>query len=284
MLIYNTIFETRSEIRDILLSGKTIGLVPTMGALHRGHISLLKKARQENDIVVLSIFINPIQFSKGEDLDKYPQTFEEDCKLALEAGTDIVFAPTSKEMYPDQLKTKVKVLGVTEYLCGEKRANHFTGVTTVIAKFLNIVPCDNIYFGQKDYQQFLVVKQIINDLNFPAEIVLCPIVRDYDGLALSSRNRYLNKEERQEALCLKEALDAAKDLITAHKIREVKEIEYTLIHIFECYSLVKLEYIFIGIADNLEPITKIPEGRKVLIALAVSIGETRLIDNLLLQI
>jgi len=284
MLIYGTIYEARSEIKRLRQSGKKIGFVPTMGALHQGHLSLLEKARAENDVLVLSVFVNPLQFAPHEDFEKYPKTFEQDCQLASAVGTDIVFAPTVEEMYSKKAKTYITVSELTDYLCGEKRVGHFKGVATVVAKLLNILPCDKIYLGQKDYQQFLVVKQMLADLNFDTEAVMCPIVREPNGLAMSSRNKYLNEDERAQALCLFEALDAARALIIDQKMRETVEIEHILRVIIEKKPAAKIDYIFIGEAESLTPITHIQEGSQILVALAVFIGQTRLIDNVLLEV
>ena len=216
MILCKTVEELRNEIAIAKTAGKTIGLVPTMGALHEGHASLVKAANQENDVVVVSVFVNPTQFGPNEDLDSYPRTLDADCKLAEAQGADIVFAPSPKEMYPSEDMTWVEVTGdVTKVLCGRSRPIHFRGVTTVVSKLFNLAQPDRAYFGQKDAQQVQVLKRMVKDLFFNLQMRIMPIVREADGLAKSSRNTYLSAEERQAGLILSKSLKHAQELFAA---------------------------------------------------------------------
>jgi len=281
------IFETIKAIREYLaretLRGKRIGFVPTMGGLHEGHLSLVTRAREENDVVVLSIFVNPIQFGENEDIDKYPRTLYADMELATARGVDIIFAPSKSEMYPEPVVSFVDVEKISKGLCGVKRVGHFRGVSTVVAKLFNIVMPHNAYFGQKDYQQFLVIKKMTEDLNFNINIVLCPIIREQDGLAMSSRNQYLNSEERDEALCLYKSLENARYLIQDGNIEDVSIIKEEIKNIISESNFSKIDYIFVGTLDTLKSISKVDKNQEILIAIAVFIGSTRLIDNLILN-
>lgn len=282
MQIFRTIKEYREFYQNEIL-GKKIGFVPTMGALHNGHFSLLEKSRQKNDIVVLSIFVNPIQFGANEDLTKYPRTFESDVELAKKAGVDIIFAPTDSEMYQKKQSVFIEVGEISTGLCGEKRPGHFRGVATVVAKLFNIIMPNTAYFGQKDYQQFLVIKQMIEQLNFDIQLVMCPIIREEYGLAMSSRNKYLNTEERQAAACLSQSLRRAENLIKDEKIADVEILKREMIEIINQTKVAKIDYIFIGSANNLQELKSLKNHNKnILIALAVYIGKTRLIDNVLI--
>lgn len=268
--------QARSE--ELRQQGKRIGFAPTMGALHEGHLSLIRRARRENDVVVISIFVNPIQFGEGEDYKEYPRDLETDSKLAKEAGSDVIFAPPARGMYPQGHTTFIDVEGLTRRLCGTSRPGHFKGVTTVVAKLFNLVKPHTAYFGQKDYQQAQIIKRMVEDLNFDLKIELCPIVRERDGLALSSRNRYLSAKERRAALVLFKALQRAKDMLESGE-DEVEKIKKALMGIMEKEPLAKIDYVEVVDMESLEPVREIEE--KTLVALAVKIGKTRLIDNLL---
>jgi len=264
--------------REEKLKGKKIGFVPTMGALHQGHLSLIRKAREECDRVVVSIFVNPTQFGPGEDFDRYPRDLESDVRLCEREGVDVVFAPSVEEMYPENFSTWVEVKGnLTETLEGAHRPGHFRGVTTVLTKLFNIVIPDCSYFGEKDYQQALVVKKLVDDLNIPVEIVLAPTIREIDGLACSSRNRYLNKEERRAARVLYQSLLRAKT-----EIQDGEDNPSCIISSMEDLileePLAKIDYIAIVDPVSLKPVKRI--RGEVLVAVAVKIGKTRLIDNM----
>lgn len=276
MDIINNIAEIRKIVKKHKKEGKTVGFVPTMGFLHEGHASLIEKARKENDIVVVSIFVNPIQFGANEDLDKYPRDMERDKKLVSDVGGDYIFAPEVKEMYPEKLYTYVDVEKLSEGLCGAKREGHFRGVATVVTKLFNIVSPDRAYFGQKDAQQVAVIRKMVKDLNVDIEIVGCPIIREEDGLAKSSRNTYLNSDERAAALVLSKSLEYAKKLIGEGELSTASIIE-SMKEFINKEPLAKVDYIEIVDRDNLNEVETIE--RPVLIAIAVYIGKTRLIDN-----
>ena len=257
-------------------AGKTVGCVPTMGALHDGHRSLVRAARRDCDMVVVTIFVNPTQFGPAEDLDNYPRTFEADLAVCEEEGTDYVFAPADDAMYPEGAATWVTVDGVTEGLCGANRPGHFRGVTTVVAKLFNIVQPDRAYFGEKDYQQLTAIKKMTVDLNFPVEIVPMPVVRESDGLAISSRNKYLSDEERRDALALHRSLELARTRIAGGE-RSAQVIIVEMRALIDEVSSARIDYVAITDAATLEPVERI-DGT-VLVAVAVHIGSTRLIDN-----
>jgi len=272
MHIFKTIHEYKFFFKNENLNTKKIGFVPTMGALHNGHFSLLEKARKENDIVVLSIFVNPIQFGMNEDFAKYPKTFDEDIELAKKAGVDIIFAPTTDEMYPEKPEVFVEVENITDGLCGAKRIGHFRGVATVVAKLFNIIRPNNAYFGQKDYQQFLVIKKMVDELNFDTNLVMCPIIRESDGLAMSSRNKYLNETERKDALCLNQSLERAKYLLKNENISDLSILKIEILKIINHVNSAKIDYIFIGKSDNLTELKTLENHQQnILIALAVYI-------------
>ncbi|WP_434752953.1 pantoate--beta-alanine ligase [Paenibacillus amylolyticus] len=263
-----------------------VGLVPTMGYLHQGHASLMQAARQQSHIVVLSIFVNPIQFGPNEDFESYPRDEKRDVETARAEGVDIVFIPSVEEMYPQPTQTTVTVSGITERLCGASRPGHFNGVTTVVSKLFNMVQPQKAFFGMKDAQQVAVIQQMVNDLNMPVEIVPCPIVREQDGLALSSRNVYLSTELRQEALVLSQALRAAQEAaeagtaVTADDIRRllrehIGNSAHAIIDYAEIQAFPSLE----RLADHED----IKAYDDLLIALAVKFGKTRLIDNIRIQ-
>lgn len=280
MKIINTIGQLRIWHAMEREKGRKIGFVPTMGYLHEGHLSLVTAAKHENDAVIMSIFVNPLQFGPNEDYKTYPRNIDRDTHLAEGAGVDVVFIPEVSEMYPyyPQLTT-VEVRDVSERLCGASRPGHFTGVTTVVTKLFNIVQPDAAYFGQKDYQQVQVIKKMVADLNMPVKIVTVPIKRETDGLAMSSRNTYLSAGERKEALCLNEALQLGKGSYEkgekdADKLTEIMRQRITV----EPSALI--DYIEICDAETLKPIDKIT--CPAVIALAVKIGRTRLIDNIVI--
>lgn len=265
---------------DCLKQGKEIGFVPTMGALHEGHLSLIRKSAEENNMTVVSIFVNPVQFLPGEDFDKYPRTFEADKKLAAEAGADILFYPDINEMYPENFETVVRLTRLPHYLCGLSRPGHFDGVAVVVAKLFHLVMPQRAYFGQKDYQQTLVIRKMVRDLDFNIEIRVLPIVREEDGLAMSSRNRYLSEEDRQTALILNRALQFGKKMIAENTVLKRAEAERKIREMIEDFSgKISLDYVSVTDADDLSEPENIP--KRYLIALAVYIGDVRLIDNTL---
>ncbi|WP_410768394.1 pantoate--beta-alanine ligase [Fontibacillus sp. BL9] len=263
------------------------GLVPTMGYLHEGHASLLRRARQENDIVVLSIFVNPIQFGPNEDFERYPRDEEKDLALAEREGVDAVFLPSVEEMYPQPTATKIRVEGLTDRLCGASRPGHFDGVTTVVGKLLHIVQPTNAYFGQKDAQQAAVIAQMVQDLNFDAVIVPCPIIRESDGLALSSRNVYLAPDERQAALVLSRSLLELEAKVEGGEDVTAGDARRALVQSIQAEPLAVIDYVEIVHFPGLKPVDEFENIRDakgpVLIALAVKFGTTRLIDNVILM-
>lgn len=280
MKIINTIGQLRIWHAMERKKGRKIGFVPTMGYLHEGHLSLVQAAKHENDSVVMSIFVNPLQFGPNEDYKTYPRDIDRDTHLAEGAGVDVVFIPEVSEMYPyyPQLTT-VEVKDISERLCGASRPGHFTGVTTVVSKLFNIVQPDAAYFGQKDYQQVQVIKKMAADLNMPVKIVTVPIKRETDGLAMSSRNTYLSDGERKEALCLNEALLLGKDLYEKGE-KDAEKLTEIMHHRITKEPSALIDYIEICDAETLKPIDKIT--RPTVIALAVKIGRTRLIDNIVI--
>lgn len=269
--------DLQKQIIELKKSGKTIGFVPTMGALHNGHISLIKKAKEDCDIVVLSIFVNPKQFGPNEDYNKYPRVHEIDIKICEEENVDFLFLPDEKTFYDEFHLTYVEVEKLSNIHCGKSRPGHFKGVTTVVAKLFNIVLPDKAYFGKKDFQQLIIIKKMVNDLSFPIEIIGCPIVRDFDGLALSSRNKYLTDEERKIALKISQSLNKAKEAIL--KNEKDAPIIYDLI-LNELNNVDGLKIDYISIVDDkfLESVKTISKNTVILIACFV--GKTRLIDNL----
>lgn len=275
-MLVKEIKELRNLIKSWKREGLSVGFVPTMGALHEGHESLIKKAVEENDKVVVSVFVNPTQFGPNEDYNSYPRNINRDLEICMAAGASAVFNPEPSEMYFDNKSTGVSVSNLTSVLCGEKRPGHFDGVCLVVSKLFNIVTPDRAYFGQKDAQQVAVIKRMVRDLNIDIEIVACPIIREEDGLAKSSRNTYLSKEERKAALVLSRSLELAKNFLingerNATKIKEAMKEEITK------ESLAKIDYVEIVDSDSLDNVEKIEKS--VLIPIAVYIGKTRLIDN-----
>ena len=283
MILCKTVEELRSEIASAKAAGKTIGLVPTMGALHEGHASLIKAANQENDVVVVSVFVNPTQFGPNEDLDSYPRTLDADCKLAEAQGADIVFAPSPKEMYPSEDMTWVEVTGdVTKVLCGRSRPIHFRGVTTVVSKLFNLAQPDRAYFGQKDAQQVQVLKRMVKDLFFNLQLRIMPIVREADGLAKSSRNTYLSAEERQAGLILSKSLKHAKELFAAGE-RDPQKLVAATTALIKTEPMADIDYVEIYQMPDLNACQTPMQGENLL-ALAVRFGTTRLIDNTILEV
>lgn len=274
MQVTKTVEETRKQIKQWKKEGKTIGLVPTMGFLHEGHASLIRKCREQNDIVVVSDFVNPTQFGPNEDLEAYPRDFERDSKLCESLGADLIFAPSPEDMYHDP-HAFVSIDTLSETLCGKTRPIHFKGVCTVVTKLFHIVAPDRAYFGEKDAQQFAIIRKMVKDLNFDIEIVGCPIVREEDGLAKSSRNTYLNDKERQAALCLSRAVKTGKEVI--YTGADAKEVLNPMKAIIEAEPLARIDYVMMVDALTMQPIEK--ADRDVLVAMAVYIGKTRLIDN-----
>ena len=280
MEVAETIESIRSVVKAARSGGKKISLVPTMGALHIGHISLIEAAVKECDFVVVSIFVNPTQFVPGEDFEKYPRPLEADLEICRKAGVDVVFAPTPEQMYPAENLTWVNVEKLTEPLCGQFRPGHFRGVTTVCAKLFNIVAPDIAFFGQKDAQQAIVIKRMAADLNMPLEIVICPTVREPDGLAVSSRNQYLTAEQRKDAAYIYKSLQKCRQMIDAG-IADTQKIIVEMRKILQQASSIKIEYVSIVDAETLQNIDQ--TIGKVLAAVAVGIGPARLIDNILVD-
>ena len=274
MQVTKTVEETRKQIKQWKKEGKTIGLVPTMGFLHEGHASLIRKCREQNDIVVVSDFVNPTQFGPNEDLEAYPRDFVRDSKLCESLGADLIFAPSPEDMYHDP-HAFVSIDTLSETLCGKTRPIHFKGVCTVVTKLFHIVAPDRAYFGEKDAQQLAIIRKMVKDLNFDIEIVGCPIVREEDGLAKSSRNTYLNDKERQAALCLSRAVKTGKEVI--YTGADAKEVLNPMKAIIEAEPLARIDYVMMVDALTMQPIEK--ADRDVLVAMAVYIGKTRLIDN-----
>ncbi len=271
------------EIADsIIREGKSTGFVPTMGALHEGHLSLVRRAKKENDVVVVSIFVNPIQFSQGEDFERYPRDLEGDMKKLKGEGVDILFTPHTKEIYPEGYRTYVEVEGLSERLCGLVRPGHFRGVATIVAKLFNIVKPRRAYFGLKDYQQTVIIRRMVTDLNMDVEVITCPTVREDDGLAMSSRNLYLNPIERKAATVIYRTLKDVERLIKEGK-RDVSELKGIMEASLKSEPLVKsIDYASIYDPDTLDEIDVV-KGR-VLIAIALRIGSARLIDNLIVDV
>jgi len=280
MEVITKINEMRIRVLSVKGSKKSIGFVPTMGALHDGHISLMRSARKENDELIVSIYLNPTQFDNNDDFDKYPRQLDEDLEIIRKENADVVFAPSNEEMYPNGFCTNVRQNRLTEALCGRVRLGHFNGVTTIVTKLFNIIKPDRAYFGQKDYQQSAVIKRLVADLNMNIDIKVCPTVREEDGLALSSRNKRLNLEERQSALCLYDSLLKARAMFDSN-IRDTKNIMKEMTSVIKKTKHTKIDYISIVNERTLEELSLI-DG-KALAAVAVWIGNTRLIDNTILE-
>lgn len=274
MNIGSKILEVRSLVKYWKKEGLSVGLVPTMGYLHEGHLSLIKKCKEENDKVIVSIFVNPTQFGENEDLSSYPKDLKADSALCKAAGVDLIFNPSSEEMYIDPC-AYVNINNLSKNLCGKSRPIHFKGVCTIVSKLLNIVTPDRAYFGEKDAQQLAIIKKMVKDLNFDVKIVGCPIVREKDNLAKSSRNFYLNEEERQAALVLSKALELGKDYLK--KDNNVNHLKEVIVNKINSEPLAKIDYVEVVDSLSIEPVSEIKKD--ILVAVAVYIGNTRLIDN-----
>ncbi|HOK52886.1 MAG TPA: pantoate--beta-alanine ligase [Armatimonadota bacterium] len=279
MEVVRTIEALRAAVAAAKSEGKTVGLVPTMGALHQGHLSLIERSKEMDSFTVVSIFVNPTQFGPAEDFTRYPRPFEVDAEKCRKAGVDLIFAPLVEEVYPEGFATYVEVGGVTEMLEGAYRPGHFRGVATVVLKLFTAVEPKRAYFGMKDYQQLKVIQKMVRDLNLNIEIVPVPTFREPDGLAMSSRNAYLNPEERQAALCLYRALNIAREAVDAGE-RNAETVRQKALDVIQSEPLAKPDYVAVVDPETLMPIERI-DG-PVLIALAVRIGNTRLIDNMLI--
>lgn len=279
MRVVKTIKEVRNLVKDAKDLNKKIGLVPTMGFLHEGHLSLIERARRENDFVIVSIFVNPTQFGPNEDLENYPKDLESDFQKCEKAGVDLVFNPDASQMYSNH-KTYISVEGLSSQLCGMSRPIHFRGVCTVVAKLFNITKADRAYFGQKDAQQLAIVKKMVKDLNFDIEIIGCPIVREADGLAKSSRNKYLNEQQRKDATILYKSICRAKEII--RKNMKAEELIGEMRKVIEEVPYAKIDYIQVVDLEEIQPVETIEDD--VLVALAVNVGPARLIDNFVYKV
>ena len=274
----STVVEARRALDEVRALGATVGLVPTMGALHEGHLSLIRAARAENDTVTVSIFVNPTQFGPNEDLKRYPRNLERDRLLCEKAGADLVFAPTDEEMYPAGFSTWVDLEGITEGLCGRSRPGHFRGVATVVTKLFNVCRPDRAYFGEKDAQQLAVIRRMVRDLDMPLVIVPCPTVREADGLAMSSRNVRLTPEERSQAPALYRSLITARELIAGGE-RDAAIIAQAIRHTLAEATLGEVDYVEIVDADTLAPVQVVPGDCLIALAVRFPGSGTRLIDN-----
>ena len=275
MKIVNTVAEVREQVKEWRKQGLTVGLVPTMGYLHEGHKSLIDRAVADNDRVVVSVFVNPMQFGPSEDLESYPRDMDRDAALCEDAGASLIFHPEPSEMYHDDFSSFVDMSTLTGGLCGKTRPIHFRGVCTVVSKLFNIVTPDRAYFGQKDAQQLAIIRKMVQDLNFDIQIVGCPIIREEDGLAKSSRNTYLSAEERKAALCLSRAVKTGQEAIC--KGIKAEEVLSKMRAVIEAEPLAKIDYVSMVDALDMQPVESVEKD--VLVAMAVYIGKTRLIDN-----
>lgn len=280
MQVVKTISEVRSIVKAWHREGLTVGLVPTMGYLHEGHQSLIAKSVEQNDRTVVSVFVNPIQFGPTEDLDAYPRDLERDIQKVTEAGGDLIFNPEPSEMYPSHFTSFVDTTETTELLCGARRPIHFRGVCTVVSKLFNIVNPERAYFGQKDAQQLATIRRFVRDLDFDIEIVACPIVREADGLAKSSRNTYLSPAERQAALILSRSLEQGRAAVEAGELQSARIID-VITRSLQSEPLARVDYVEVVDFDNIQRVDQI--GHETLIAIAVYIGKTRLIDNIIIS-
>ena len=276
MQILTAIQPTRWALRSMCANGATLGLVPTMGALHEGHCSLVRAARESCDLVASSIFVNPLQFAPNEDLDRYPRTFSQDCATLEAQGVDLLFAPSVQEMYPVPARTLIDVPDIGSRLDGASRPRHLQGVVTVVAKLFGIVKPDRAFFGQKDAAQVAVLRAMVADLNLDVELVVCPTMRDADGLALSSRNRYLSPAERARALVIPRALEAVRNAIS-NGVRDVNLLRTMLLEMLSDSDALRIDYAAIVDPETLQPVTDFSAG--ALIAVAAWVGTTRLLDN-----
>jgi pantoate--beta-alanine ligase len=280
MKIFKSAEEMRSACRATERADQRLGFVPTMGALHEGHLSLVRAAREQNNVVAVSIFVNPTQFGPNEDFSKYPRSFERDCELLEKEGVDLLFAPSVEEMYPDGTATWVTVEGLSDKLCGRSRPRHFRGVTTVVAKLFNIIEPDLAFFGQKDAAQVAIIRRMVRDLHFSVQIVGCQIVREPDGVAMSSRNAYLDPTQRQSALVLYRSLMEIQKGFEQGEHSAAKLIEAGK-RVFDSEPAVRLDYLEIVDADTMEAAEDVWGG--TLVAIAAFVGTTRLIDNIVLN-
>jgi len=267
----------RGLVERARAAGRVVGLVPTMGFFHEGHLEMMRRARAECDVVVVSLFVNPTQFGPAEDYDAYPRDFERDGALAEEVGVDYLFSPGAEQMYPEGFQTSVSVEEISKVMCGAIRPGHFDGVAAVVAKLFNIIPAHKAYFGQKDAQQLVIIQRMAEDLNFPLEMVAVPTVREEDGLAMSSRNSYLSQEERRAATVLYRSLETAASLIESGE-RNAEVIRGDMEKVISTEALVNLEYIVICDNIYLQPLSEL--SGEVLVALAARVGVARLIDNM----
>ena len=277
MLVKDNIQEIQTLMKQIKRDGKIIGIVPTMGALHDGHISLVKQAKEKCDFVFVSIFVNPTQFGEGEDFDKYPRTLQADLDKCEKAGVDLVFTPTNKIMYNEGYSTYIEALNISQLLEGAFRPIHFRGVCTVCTKLFNISMADYGFFGQKDYQQVAVLKKMVKELNAPIELVMCPIIRDYDNIAMSSRNTYLSKEDRERALWINKGLFSTKEMFDKGE-RNIDILRENLVNTIMKGCPEQVDYIDIYDKDTLE---KTDDPTKGVMLIAAKFGTTRLIDNMM---
>ena len=280
MRIVGKINDVRNQVKEWKKQGLTVGFVPTMGYLHEGHESLIKRAYEENDKVVVSIFVNPMQFGPKEDLASYPRDLKRDSEVCEKAGTDLIFHPENEEMYFNDFSTFVDMNGLTKGLCGKSRPIHFRGVCTVVTKLFNIVAPDRAYFGEKDAQQLAVIKRMVRDLNIDIEIIGCPIIREEDGLAKSSRNTYLNEEERKAALILSKAVFLGKKMVEDGET-SAAAVKEAMIKKIESEPMAKIDYVEAVDGLSMQPVEEIKAP--VLVAMAVYIGKTRLIDNFIVE-
>ena len=279
MITLHDITALQKEITSLKAAGKRVGLVPTMGALHEGHLSLVRDAKSKTDYVVVSIFVNPTQFGPNEDFAKYPRTLDDDLKILKEIGTDLVFVPEIATMYPVGCDTIVVPGKIALPFEGEHRGGHFSGVATIVLKLFNAVLPDVAFFGQKDYQQVCVVRKMVRDLLMPVEIAVCPTVREPDGLAMSSRNRYLSEDERKQALVLSKSLAKAEEMILREKVLDLKIVRRELERIINTAKDLQIDYIGFADPTTLETLETYVQATGVVVLLAVRIGTTRLIDN-----
>lgn len=282
MEIINRIPRMRSVARKLHREGQKVGFVPTMGALHEGHLSLIRRARAMSDIVVVSIFVNPIQFGQNEDFDSYPRDLARDAELVSIRGVDYLFAPSIDEVYPEDFCSYVEVEELSNKLCGRSRPNHFRGVCTIVTKLFNIIHPDFAFFGQKDAQQVAIIKRFVRDLCIDTEVVVCPIVREADGLAMSSRNVYLSSQERTASVTLSKSLQKARQLYQDGE-RDATKIVAAIRQMIEAEPLARIDYVSIVDSERLDPLTMIEEDIEPLAMLAVFVGKTRLIDNSFLK-
>ena len=271
--------QVREAVSQWKSQGKSIGLVPTMGYLHRGHGSLVKKAAEENDVVIVSNFVNPTQFGKNEDLNSYPRDLDADCKLCESLGADLMFCPQPQEMYDNPLAF-VNIDLLSQWLCGKSRPVHFRGVCTVVTKLFNITKADRAYFGEKDAQQLLIIRKMVKDLNFDVEVVGCPIVREADGRAMSSRNAYLNEQESKAAKCLSKSVELGKSKIKKGMIAQ--ELKEYMKEVIESEPLAEIDYLEVVDLNTLQPVDRIDES--VLVAMAVNFDKARLLDNFMFHV